>query len=240
MNLSTRCTRDSIPFNSKGSVRQEIRRRVCAVIDEVLDEELEAALGAARHERTNGRAGYRNGTQQRTVVTERGPTELNIPRGRLFKDGGGSEEWRSELLPRYQRRTAEVDEAVLGSYLAGTNTRRIRQALKPLLGDTALSKSAVSRIVARLKKYFDQWSHRDLAGEHYLVVYLDAMRLPIRMAANQIMWGCHPWVVSAVSVHWKRSMCPNSCAPPSMTSWVERLPMLSLLNVSPILVTHTS
>ena len=84
MNLNERCTRDSIPFNSKGSVRQEIRRRVCAVIDEVLDEELEAALGAARHERTNGRAGYRNGTQQRTVVTERGPTELNIPRGRLI------------------------------------------------------------------------------------------------------------------------------------------------------------
>ncbi len=186
MNLNERCTRDSIPFNSKGSVRQEIRRRVREAIDEVLDEELEAALGASRHERTDGRAGYRNGTQRRTVVTERGPTELNIPRGRLFKEGGGSEEWRSELLPRYQRRTAEVDEAVLGSYLAGTNTRRIRQALKPLLGDTALSKSAVSRIVARLKKYFDEWSHRDLADEHYLVVYLDAMRLPIRMAGRVV------------------------------------------------------
>lgn len=155
-------------------------------MDEVLDEELEAALGASRHERTEGRAGYRNGTQRRTVVTERGPTELNIPRGRLFTEDGGSAEWRSELLPRYQRRTAEVDEAVLGVYLAGTNTRRVRQALKPLLGETSLSKSAVSRIVARLKKHFDEWSNRDLASERYPVVYLDAMRLPIRMARRVV------------------------------------------------------
>ena len=181
-----RCTRDSISFNSKGSVRIEIHRRVRQAIEEVLDEELEAALGARRHERTDDRAGYRNGKQQRTIVTEHGPTDLEIPRGRLFDDDGGSEEWRSELLPRYQRRTAKVDEAILGAYLAGANTRRIRQALKPLLGETSLSKSAVSRIVARLKKYFDEWSQHDLVGEHYLVVYLDAMRLPIRMARRVV------------------------------------------------------
>ena len=184
--LNERCTTDSIPFNSKASVRDRIRDRVRDAIEEVLDEELEAALGAGRHVRTGDRAGYRNGTQRRTVVTERGPTELKIPRGRLFKEEGGSQEWRSELLPRYQRRTAEVDEAILGSYLSGTNTRRIHRALAPLLGDTALSKSAVSRIVARLTKLFDEWSGRDLAGERYLVVYLDAMRLPIRMAGRVV------------------------------------------------------
>ncbi len=180
------CTRDSISFNSKGAVRQEIRRRVREAIEQVLDEELETALGAGRHERTQVRAGYRNGSQRRTVVTQNGPTELEIPRGRLFEADGGSQEWRSELLPRYQRRTAQVDEAVLGAYLAGANTRRIRQALKPLLGETSLSKSAVSRIVARLKKYFDEWNHRDLGGEQYLVVFLDAMRLPIRMARRVV------------------------------------------------------
>jgi hypothetical protein len=33
------------------------------------------------------------------------------------------------MIPRYQRRTERIDEAILGVYLSGTNTRRLRGAL---------------------------------------------------------------------------------------------------------------
>ena len=36
--------------------------------------------------------------------------------------------------------------------MSGANSRRIRKALKPLLGEEHLSKSAVSRVVSRLKE----------------------------------------------------------------------------------------
>jgi hypothetical protein len=36
-----------------------------------------------------------------------------------------------------------VDEAILGAYLSGANSRRIRKVLEPLLGSEALSKSTV-------------------------------------------------------------------------------------------------
>lgn len=42
-----------------------------------------------------------------------------------------TQELHSQLLPRYARRTREIDEAILG-YLGGVNSRRIRTALKPL------------------------------------------------------------------------------------------------------------
>jgi Transposase, Mutator family len=61
-------------------------------------------------------------------------------------------EWRSQIIPRYQRRTARVDEAILGVYLSGTNTRRLRGALAPLLRGAPLSKDAVSRLVGRLRE----------------------------------------------------------------------------------------
>ena len=64
-------------------------------------------------------------------------------------DGGFK--WASSIVPRYQRRMREVNEAVIATYLAGGNTRRIRGALKPLLKAAPLSKSAVSRVIARLK-----------------------------------------------------------------------------------------
>jgi putative transposase len=58
---------------------------------------------------------------------------------------GRRHECCSQLIPRYQRRTGRVDEANLGVYLSGTNTRRLRGALAPLLRGTQLSKDAVVR-----------------------------------------------------------------------------------------------
>jgi putative transposase len=154
-----------------------LRRRVREAIEVVLEEELAEALGCGRYERSGERSGYRNGTQQRTLTTAHGTRELEIPRGRVRSEDGSSVEFRSALVPRYQRRSAEVDEAILGTYLAGTNSRRIRKALAPLLGEKHLSKSAVSRVVSRLKEHFARWSERDLSEERYVILFLDGFHL---------------------------------------------------------------
>lgn len=56
-----------------------------------------------------------------------------------------------------------MNEAIVATYLAGGNTRRIRSALQPLLKDAPLSKSAVSRVVATLKTELAAWRTRSLA-----------------------------------------------------------------------------
>lgn len=159
-----------------------IRGRIDEVIELILQEELEARLGAGRYERAEGRRGYRNGTERRRVTTAVGTRELRVPRARLVDEEGRQEEWRSRSLPRYQRRCAKVDELILGCYLAGANTRRIRRALRPVLGEEHLSKSAVSRVVQRLQVHFEAWRQRDLSSERYVVLYLDATNLPVRIA----------------------------------------------------------
>jgi putative transposase len=72
------------------------------------------------------------------------------------------------------------------SYLTGTNTRKIRLALKPLVEGTAMSRSAVSRVVKRLGDLFAVWRGRDLSRESYAIVILDAMRLPVRLARRVV------------------------------------------------------
>jgi transposase-like protein len=152
----------------------------------VLEEELSEALGSTRYERSDSRRGYRNGSEKRTVTTSLGAEEIDIPRGRVFKPDGETAEFQSELLPRYARRTQAVDDAVLGVYLAGGNTRRIRKALEPLLGSKHLSKSAVSRVVSRLKNLFATWSGRDLSEESFPVLYLDGIQLKVRLARRVV------------------------------------------------------
>ena len=115
------------------SVEGKIRQRVRPWIEAIIEEEVEAVLGATLSQRTETRGGYRHGTRERTLTTSLGPTTIHMPRARLQQADGSTTEWHSQAVRRYQRRTELVDEAILGVYLSGTNTRRIKGALAPLL-----------------------------------------------------------------------------------------------------------
>jgi transposase-like protein len=95
--------------------------------------------------------------------------------------GGATQEWQSQLLPRYHRRSRAVDETVLGAYLAGTNTRRMQRALQPLLKGAPLSKSAVSRVMRTLRESFEAWRTRPLDGEPIAYLFLDGIAVKVRV-----------------------------------------------------------
>lgn len=167
-------------------VQAALRRRILEAIEVVLQEEVAEALGVARHERGEQRRGYRNGATERQVTTATGMQTINVPRARVRSGDGRTTEFNSELLPRYQRRTKQVDDAILGAYLAGANTRRIKKALSPLLGQQNLSKSAISRIVGRLKMLFEQWRRRDLSRERHVLLFLDGFHLKVRLVKRVV------------------------------------------------------
>lgn len=179
-------TKDAQVVQFRLDIRELLQRRLLEALEVVLNEELSSALGAPRYERTDHRHGYRNGVEERRITTANGTRKIRVPRGRVIAKDGATEEFRSELLPRYARRTEEIDSAILGCYLAGANSRRIRKALEPLLGQEHLSKSTVSRVVMRLKNLFESWQHRDLSQELYGVLFLDGFHLKIRMAKRVV------------------------------------------------------
>jgi transposase-like protein len=170
----------------RNTIQERLRSRIREAIAITVEEELAEALGCGPYERNGSRRGYRHGTYRRQITTAQGAFELELPRGRLIGEDGGSEELRTAIVPRYQRRTEEVDEAILGVYLAGANSRRIRKALAPLLGEANLSKSAISRVVGRLKALFKTWCERDLSSEAYSILYLDGFHLKVRLARRVV------------------------------------------------------
>jgi hypothetical protein len=98
---------------------------------------------------------------------------------------GMTAEWRNTTVARYQRRTTRVDEALLGVYLAGTNTRRLKGALAPLLRGGPLSKEAISRLVGRLREDFETWRSRDLAEEDIRYLFLDGWFPKVRIGGRR-------------------------------------------------------
>ena len=173
--------RDDRPVALGELIHAAVRR----AIEVAVDEELTAALGVPRYERGGHRCGYRNGSKPRTLTGPTGPLALGVPRATMFTPTG-RREWTSTLLPRYQRRLREVNEAVVATYLAGGNTRRVRGALAPLLKGAPLSKSAVSRIVGTLRAALEAWRIRSLADLAVVYVYLDALALRVRSAGKVV------------------------------------------------------
>jgi transposase-like protein len=131
------------------------------------------------------RQGYRHGTRERTLTTSLGPTTFAMPRARVRTPAGPIAEWRSELVPHYQRRSERVDAAILGVYLSGTNTRRIKGALAPLLRGGPLSKDAVSRLVGRLAGDFETWRGRDLAEDQIQYLIMDGWYPKVRIGKRR-------------------------------------------------------
>ena len=168
------------------SLGELIHQAVRAAIERAVQEELEEALGAGVYERGEGRRGYRNGHRERTLSGPTGPAALTVPRATLFTESG-KREWSSKMLPRYQRRMPELNEAIIATYLSGANTRRIKGALKPLLNAAPLSKSSVSRVVSTMQSELAAWRTRSLSELKPIYLYLDAFALRRREVEDVLL-----------------------------------------------------
>jgi transposase-like protein len=198
-----------------GSLSELIHQHVRIAIETAVHEELCATLGTTPYERSDTRRGYRNGTKTRTLTGPTGPIALTLPRGTL---SAGAKEWTSRIVPRYHRRMPQVNEAIVATYLAGGNTRRIRGALQPLLKAAPLSKSAVSRVIATLKDGLEAWRTRSLADVDVIYVYLDAFALRVR-SAGKVMSAPVLGVVAVLSDGRKHLLALELCGGESFAAW---------------------
>lgn len=196
------------------SLGELIHQHVRVAIETAVHEELRATLGVQRYERDEVRRGYRNGTKTRTLTGPSGPLALTVPRATLFS----GREWSSALLPRYQRRLPEVNEAIAATYLAGSNTRRIRGALQPLLKAAPLSKSAVSRVVATLKDGLAAWRTRPLGDVDAIYLFLDGFALRVR-SAGKVVSVPVLGVVGVLPDGRKQLLALDLCAGESFAAW---------------------
>jgi putative transposase len=156
-----------------------LRERIRGFLEELIEQELGAALGRGRYERGPS-AGHRHGRRERRLTGSFGSVAIAVPRARLRAEDGTTHEWRSAALPRYARRTRQVEALIAGAYLAGTNTRRVQRALAALFRG-AVGKDVVSRAWRRVKVDWEAWCRRDLAGEDVVRLILDGTVVRVRL-----------------------------------------------------------
>ena len=179
----------------------EVRARAREFIEAMIRGELDTVLARPRYRRSQtagneggaGIAGHRHGSRTRSLTGTFGPIEIAVPRARLNTPEGKTTEWKSQALRAYQRRTLAADALIASTYLAGTNTRRVRRALGALFGG-AVGKDTVSRTWRKVKSDWDAWNTRSLAAQSRIVA--PVRKMPLSHCEASIRW---PFSMSLVS-----------------------------------------
>src|SRR3954453_7574628 len=154
----------------------------------MIEGELDMSLSLPRYARaakpsighSEGAIGQRHGHRSRSLLGGFGRVEIEVPRARLNTADGKTTEWKSKALRAYQRRTLVADALIAGSYLAGTNTRRVRRALAALFGG-AVGKDTVSRVWRKVKTDWEAWNARSLGEEPIVRLILDGTVVRVRL-----------------------------------------------------------
>jgi putative transposase len=148
-----------------------LKEGVRALSQAIMEMEVEHHVGAARHERSLGRTGQRNGYRERTWDTRAGAIELKVPRVR------DSSYFPSLLEPRRKAERA-LSAVVQEAYVHGVSTRKVDDLVRAL-GMTGVSKSRVSELCEELDEEVERFRERPLEGP-YPYVWLDATYVKAR------------------------------------------------------------
>jgi transposase-like protein len=142
------------------------------VLEAALEAELDDHLGYPKHA-VEGRdkGNSRNGTRSKTVLTEIGEVEIEVPRDR---DGS----FEPRIVAKRQRRLTGVDELVISLAAKGLTTGEIAAHLADVYG-AEVSRDTISRITDAVLEELGEWQARPL-DRLYPVVFIDAIHVKIR------------------------------------------------------------
>src|SRR5689334_19536993 len=142
------------------------------VLETALEAEISEHLGYDKHDPAGRNGGNsRNGTRTKTVVTEIGPVEVDVPRDR---DGS----FEPVIVRKRQRRLDGIDEIVLSLTARGLTTGEVAAHFEEVYG-AKVSKDTISRITDKVLDEMAEWANRPLDAV-YPVLFVDAIHIKVR------------------------------------------------------------
>jgi transposase-like protein len=142
------------------------------VLETALEAEMSEHLGYDKHDPVGrGSGNSRNGTRSKTVLTEIGPVEIEVPR-----DVDSS--FEPQIVRKRQRRLNGIDQIVLSLTAKGLTTGAVAAHFDDVYG-AKVSKDTISRITDKVVGEMTEWSNRPLEPV-YPVMFIDAIHVKIR------------------------------------------------------------
>lgn len=178
-------TNESIPkdffkkFKNKEEFHSFFNNLFKQGVEEMLKAELETHLGYEKHSKQGyGSGNSRNGFYSKKVKTDNlGDLVLNIPRDR-------NGEFEPQIIPKGQRMSDKLEEAITGMYSRGMTTSDISQQVKEIYG-VDVSEGTISNVTNRIIEHVKEWQNRPLESV-YFTVWMDGIILKVKQNGKYI------------------------------------------------------
>ncbi len=142
------------------------------VVESALEGEMDDHLGYGKNDPAGrGSGNSRNGRRAKTVLTEAGPVELDVPRDR-------ESSFEPKIVAKRQRRLTGVQDMVISLSVKGLTTGEISAHLAEVYG-AEVSKQTISTITERVMDGMAEWQNRPL-DPVYPVLFIDCIHVTIR------------------------------------------------------------
>jgi putative transposase len=149
-----------------------LKQLTARLVERALQTEMTEHLGYEKHDpKGRGVPNSRNGTSAKTLKTEQGPVDIEVPR-----DREGT--FEPQLVRKRQTRFTGFDEKILGMYARGMTVRDIQGHLEDVYG-VEVSPDLISKVTSAVVEDVAAWQNRPLDAV-YPIVYLDALVVKVR------------------------------------------------------------
>ena len=142
-----------------------------SLLERALQAEMQSHLGYDRYNRASS-DNARNGITSKTIKTESGELEIQVPR-----DRNGT--FEPLIVPKRKTRIDGLDNKVISLYAKGMSTSDIKEALVELYSGIEISESVISDITDGVIETAREWQSRAL-DKVYPVVFIDCIMVKVK------------------------------------------------------------
>jgi putative transposase len=167
--LASRARAGGLQLAGEGGLLQQLTKRL---LESALEGELSDHLGYDRHDPAGRDSGNsRNGHRAKTVLTDVGPVEVDVPRDR-------DASFEPKIVAKRQKRLSGVDELVISLSAKGLTTGEVQAHLAEVYG-AQVSRQTISTITDKVLEGMTEWQNRPL-DPVYPVLFIDAIHVKVR------------------------------------------------------------
>ena len=166
----------SYPFISEYDIQSvgDIEDALKDLLGDTIKGMMEAEMDSQKEETQKIEPDYsdqRNGYKTKTVRSNYGPVEIDVPQDR-------KSDYDPKIVPKYSRDISGIDEKIIRMYAGGMSVSEISEQIEEIYG-FGVSEGLVTGVTNKILPKIDEWQKRPLCPV-YPIVFIDAIVFSVR------------------------------------------------------------
>ena len=143
-------------------IQEALKDLLGGTIKSMMESEMDEHLGYENYERSDN-DNYRNGTKRKTVRSNYGEFQIDVPQDRQSS-------FEPKVVKKRQKDISGIDQQIISMYARGLTTRQISEQIEEIYGFEC-SEGFISDVTDKILQEIDDWQNRPLDDIYPCLLY---------------------------------------------------------------------